>query len=645
MKFKSVLKRTKPIAASILIIALIGVIGVRAIDAKNSALTLTKSARIHLSNSFDAIDQGDFQKALEESSLANNDIGKIKLLAQSWGQDIQFLRLSNDNQSRLVAAERMLNASYLIINSITQINTELTKITNDEGLLSIDSGTGTISFDIEKSRVVLNELMSKIKTNLTKGKQELEIAKKSLPQDFNGEIEKGIKSVEIALNSLNGIEALLTDDLAWLSGTDGKDKKILLLFQNNAELRGGTGGSLGSFGVVKFSNGKLQNIDFGQNIYKLDNPFKLANSITPPEPLKWLTDNKWALKDSGWAVDGPLAFKNIEHFYKLETGEEVDGIMVIDTTAIEELLRQTGKIDLPQYNLSINDVNFRKEIEYETHKGYFDREGGKDENEPKKIISDMMPIFINKVFKNLEDKETAGNILSAFSKSLKSKHMLFYFNKTEFQNRLNELNYSGSVYPTVGDYIYINNSNIDGSKSSLSVSQAVKIKVNIQDDGSVQNVLSLKRSHNGTAEWPDGLNKNFIRLLIPEGSQIIKFAPVSGNYEQFFDKGFYENGLQYQVEKEAGKTAVNFWMTTEPGQTSELEIAYNPKIHFDMGNGFSYNLLLQKQPGANSDNVELEIQYPSKVEPQNVINYDDDNHKINLKFDLNKDKSIKINFK
>jgi len=131
------------------VMLLVAIIGVKAIGAKNSAMNMTHNVRLHLNESFEAIDRGDFQTAIDEANLARDEIKNLKLIAQSWGQDIQYLRLSNESGSKLVAVERMLNASYLIINSITGLNSHLSKITEESNLISVNK-SGKITFDIEE---------------------------------------------------------------------------------------------------------------------------------------------------------------------------------------------------------------------------------------------------------------------------------------------------------------------------------------------------------------------------------------------------------------------------------------------------------------------------------------------------------------
>jgi hypothetical protein len=299
---------------------------------------------------------------------------------------------------------------------------------------------------------------------------------------------------------------------------------------------------------------------------------------------------------------------------------------------------------MPAYNQTISADNFEQFAEYQVHEGYFQNAQNLVENEPKKILSDMMPKFLNSLFSHLSDQKSAPAIFESFDKSLKNKDITFYFDKPDFQQKINNLNYGGSVLPAIGDYIYVNNSNLAGGKSSSSVWQSINVNTSIDSSGKISDALTLTRDHKGTNTWPDGINKNFVRLLLLSDTKINNFNPVSGSFEQFFDQG-YKNDQKYWLTSEANKEAVNFWMSTKPGEESQLSLEYSPQYSVKTDADFTYVFTAQKQPGANPDQLTLNIVYPQGFTPLNVKNYDNENRKINLSFTLNQDETIKIKFK
>lgn len=629
------------IAAAVCVFVLFSLVQMTA--AKNSTEKLSMQARDHLQQSFSLIDSGNIGEAMKEADEAKKDIGKIKLIAQSWGQDIQYLRLASANSSKLLASERLLDASYNIINTLSAIHGQLANISFSEKKVS---GSGSnFSFNITNNQQVLISMINEGKSKLNAGKAQLLLAKKGLSDDQAIEADNAISAIDKAIKSIDSYQIILEKDLTWLSGADGREKNVLILFQNNSELRGGSGGSLGSFGIAHFKEGNLTGVDFGTNIYKIDQAFRAKTKITAPDELKFIVpENALTMKDSGWDIDGPKAMERITWFYNQETGNSVDGAIMIDTTAFTSLLKEVGPIEVSELGKNINADNFKDEVEYEVHKGYFDREGGKEENEPKKILALMMPKFLDKLFSSLKDTETSSAIFASFSKSLKQKDITLYFANEEFEKRLTDLNYSANVYPSVGDYIYVNNSNLDGFKSSLNVEETLKLSASISSEGKITNSVDLTRYHAGSDVWPDGLNRNFIRFLVPQNSEVANFETVQGYFEQMFDKGL-KDGKAFWTSDDYGKKIINFWMSTKPKEKSEAKVNYMPGYSVNTEGDFNYSITFQKQPGAPVDNVEFELNYPDGFEPQNVQNFDKKNKKILIKFNLDQDKTIKIKFK
>ncbi|MEK9156089.1 MAG: DUF4012 domain-containing protein [Patescibacteria group bacterium] len=631
-----ILRRHRGALASGLILFLLAFTFIKGTEAKENFSVRAESARANLSLALDNIETGDLGEALKAADLARADLYALKVFLQAWGQDIKYLSLLPSHGSELVAAEKLLNNTYSLLSAAS--------LFNEAAVIEAEGGK-SITVDIKKISTAFSVKLGGNKELLTKSRRELESISPDLPLELRMESQRAVKIIDKAQKNFDLIIDLLTYQLPWLSAETGGERRILVLFQNNSELRGGSGGSLGSFGLARFADGKLKEADFGTNIYKIDKPFKQREKIAPPGELNWiLADGYWVMKDSGWAVDGPEALEKVVWFYEKETGNRADGVIVVDTTAFTSLLAEVGGIELPQYGKTIDAENFKTEIEYEVHKGYFDRPGGKEENEPKKILTEMMPLFLEKFFAALGQKEKAAGLASAISRSVKQKHLFFYFRDSDLQKTLEQLNYAAKVYPTIGDYLYVNSSNLAGAKSSLSIAEKIRLNVNISGSGKITNNLRLARSHQGRDEWPDGVNKNYVRMLMPDGSKVNSFDPVAGNFQRFYTEGYLEN-KPYWMSREAGKEVVNFWMSTAPGEASEALISYEPNCRVDTSGDFNYNLLVQKQPGAPAGELELEVTYPKGFVPANVNNYDFINRKVLIRERLDSDKEFSLRFR
>ena len=125
-----------------------------------------------------------------------------------------------------------------------------------------------------------------------------------------------LKIVPVGNERRNEIGALM--DIYSQIGNSNGEKNLLVLFQNNLELRPG-GGFIGAFGVVKMKNGKIADI----NVEDTGNFDKnIPATMTPPAPLKdILGTESWKMRDSNWSPDFKTNAKKAEYFYKLGGGQ------------------------------------------------------------------------------------------------------------------------------------------------------------------------------------------------------------------------------------------------------------------------------------------------------------------------------------
>lgn len=621
----------KGAAVAMLLAAFLGFSYARAINDVDEFEQDARSMKISLNSAILGIESGNLSQAISEQEVAYQKLQSMKLNLEGWGQNSYYLSLMGDKRSKFVNLEKLLRGSSKMFEA---------SIVLEEGLgNSLNQGGEDVIVDFEKLTSDLNNSFEKSIGKLDEAERTLDDINTKVLSEYKIDIERAKTTSKNLRISLTKTKEIFDNEFKWLCGLDNEDKNILIIFQNNAELRGGSGGSLGSFGTARLSNGDLKTIDFGQNIFKYDNPFKGKDPITPPKDLVWVVpDGRWTLKDSGWAVDGLDALKNVHYFYELETGEKIDGIMTIDTSFFQDILRFTGPIEVANQEVAIDENNFRSIVEYEVHKGYFERDGNKEENEPKEILSQMMPKVIEKIFSQIGEKTKAVEFFQILKENAQRKNILLYMNNLDFQRKLTEYNLTGQVQRSdVGDYLYINNSNLDGFKSSLSIGEDIRLHSTIGDDFLVNNELRVRRNHFGKDEWPDGTNRNMVRLLLPYNFAINSFEIIEGNFFEHADNKYKNNQPFWNIE-EVDQSGIGYWMNAAPKETAELLVKYSFSSNVDTdGDKIVYPVVFQKQPGSLSSSIEYTLSYPENLRPLNVKEFDQDIREIKFKFMLDKD--------
>lgn len=413
--------------------------------------------------------------------------------------------------------------------------------------------------------------------------------------------------------------------IADLLGANGP-RKYLFLFQNNQEMRA-TGGFIGSYGLLSVnSRGQIKNF-FIDNIFNPDG--QLVEKIVPPKPIQKIS-TAWSMHDSNWFPDFPLSAKKAMLFYEKTGGATVDGVISITPTVMQKLLTITGPIAMEDYDITLTANNFVQNIQYKVEDDY-----DKEENKPKKIISDLAPIIFNKIFFSNNPK-TISKAIEAINRSLAEKQILFYSSNDELQKIISKLGWSGEILRTQKDYLSVVNTNINGYKTDGVISEKIDQRVNILSDGNIINTVTITRIHNGgdkKYDWWNKVNADYMRVYVPKGSKLLEVegqtreinkSPVDYdalNFKRDADVEREETSMKIDVDNgtrvydEADKTVFANWVYVSPQEKVVVKYKYLLpfKISFSKDNPAStYSVLVQKQSGSFGSDYSLQIAYPKK---------------------------------
>lgn len=393
-------------------------------------------------------------------------------------------------------------------------------------------------------------------------------------QKFKKEFDAVSPLFDLGFESLSKLDKFLGKE---------KPQKYLILLENNYELRPG-GGFIGTYGIWEFENGKTKNF-FLNGVSNLE--YKNPHSQPAPFPLSTITSS-FKFMDSNIWPDFAASAQEALKFYEGWTGENIDGVIAITPTLIKDILKIIGPIDLPEYNLTVDEENFFSTIQFEV-------EAGKDKKnwqDPKQVIYLFANRFLDKIYYQTTPQQYF-QIFQVFLENLNEKHILFYFKDKDLQSFIEKWNFGGRVKQTNdSDYLMLVNWNVGGLKSSLFVKQKVEHKITIRENGQIEAELLIKRHHtkdysypyydNFTKKhlWLIGPNKNYMKIYLPVGCKVIETQNIAS--------------LDYYSE--FNKDVLGFWFTTQPLEEKEVKIRYILPFKVQKTPGI-YRLLIQKQPG------------------------------------------------
>ncbi len=377
-------------------------------------------------------------------------------------------------------------------------------------------------------------------------------------------------------------------------------KTYLMIFQNDKELRP-TGGFMTAYAFLTLDKGRISS-STSDDIYRLDEKLlKVCRSkicpLTPPAPIvRYLPEangkprTAWSMRDSNMSPDVPTSMKQFENMYNL-LGEGLpwDGVILIDTHVVEELIKITGPIEVfgTTYSADKDPRCNCPNVIYELEAYAQIIEKGQEDR--KAILGTLMQQILARSLGAATEK--MPEFINAGVKLAQGKHLMFYMHDQKLQEALNKLDWTGLMKPYTYDYLMINDSNFAGGKTNLYVQDDVKLEINIDNSGKVKHKLTINyRNPEEYKVWLNGINRTYVRAYVPKGSKLTN------------SKGS-ENAVT-TIEDDLGKTVFEAFVQVRPGSSRELIFEYELPQPVS---GKDYDLTVQKQPGTRDFDYSIYI--------------------------------------
>ncbi len=429
-----------------------------------------------------------------------------------------------------------------------------------------------------------------------------------------GAYEEDIESMSSQLTGLKeGLDAIVG-----FLDTDG-EKRIVLLFENHSELRP-SGGFAGSYGELVLERGSVKSLEVNDIYY----PDKfLAKKVIPPPQLQGITPN-WGARDTNWFFDFTDSAGKLMEYLEASTiysDESItfDGVIALNARVVEDMLRLTGPLDIPEYGLSLNANNFLREIQEEVEA---DRNPGEN---PKLVLKSAAPLLLESLGEL--DGDRRDGLLDVFVGRAKNKDIKFYFRDGQLQSLITSWNVGGQDYELetgfIGDYLAIINANVAGGKTDVFVDQTVELESQIGADGVVYDNLTVSRVHRGGSEpesFYNKINQNFLRILtVPSArlefiqggirKEVTPLVSYAGSaYVEDEDLSRLEDSRTLLITPAdgyaeqylySGKRLFGTWFNVPPGESRSLVMRYSggqaPLI-----DGQQYKFVMDKQSGSET---------------------------------------------
>lgn len=548
-------------------------------------------------------------------ALASEEIAKTKKSLTQTQADfkalsyVRFIPIANwyyaDADHALKAAENGLESGTLVIDSLKPY----TDILGLKGQGSFVMGSAE---DRIKTAVMtmgkITPRIDEIAVSIREVRKEIDaIDANHYPEFiFGPKVKKQLQQVqELTDQSVAFVDEArpLIKVLPSLLGETG-EKKYLILFQNDKELRA-SGGFLTGYAIFKIDRGIIK-IEGSDDIYTLDN--SIASKPKAPEPiLKYLPKvNSLNLRDANLSPDFITSMNTFNELYnKASARTKVDGIIAIDTHVLVSTIKilddkisaggltfttkNDPRCDCPQVIYELEN-NISRPVNYV-------RTGRKD------LLGDLLYAIMQRALSS-SPKLYWGNLFQSVIAQTNQKHILFYLYDKEAQSGIEALNAAGRIQNVEGDYLHINDVNFGGAKSNLFVKHAVTVNYETKNDGSILKTVTINYKN---PQEPSDCNlergglclnaelRNWLRIYVPKGSQMTE------------SKGSQVKMTTYD---ELEKTVFDGFLTVRPKGAATFTISY--KLPFKLSAGSPLPVLIQKQPGTEGHEYTIMVNGKTK---------------------------------
>jgi hypothetical protein len=484
-------------------------------------------------------------------------------------------------------------------------------------------------------------------------KQLYSIDENNLPSEYRQPFLSFRSQSDLAVSALSSLLSSAREIKDFLGVS--QDKRYLLVFQNNAEMRG-AGGFFGSYALVDIRDGRVRKLEVPAG-GSYDTEAGMRTFVQSPKPL-WLVSPRWFFWDANWWPDWPTSARALMWFYEKSDGPTVDGVISFTPDVLADLLRISGPIDMQaEYGLTIDADNFWDLLQTTVEKDNLIKKyplematvPDSPKNQPKKIIGDLMTRIMDKLPQVLS-VENIPDLLSALEGNLSAKNIMLYFNDPGLQAKAGRYGLDGAMARSSFDYLLVAHTNIAGQKSDRRMVEKIEHDIQVLSDGSIIDTLTIKRAHTGIKnEILSGVrNVDWLRVYVPEGSQLLSASGFRAPEAVYFEepeeswevfpflastenKALVDLSSGTKVYIENGKTVFANWVMTDPGETSLVRFRYRlpfrlGQLKKEMGGdwwqGFSnffeseedgpmpFSLLIQKQPGASPADINFTLSLP-----------------------------------
>jgi hypothetical protein len=185
-------------------------------------------------------------------------------------------------------------------------------------------------------------------------------------------------------------------------------------------------------------------------------------------------------------------------------GATTDGVIAVNADLLGELLKVTGDMPMPEYNVTITADNLFTTLQNQVELNY-----DKTTNQPKAIIADLAPKLLEQLLAN---KDKQKEVVKVLVDALANKDVQIYLSDADLQTKIKKFAWAGEMLEASSDYLAVVNTNIAGGKTDKDIYQTIEHQAEIMPNGDIIDTVKVTRTNKGELNNPLA---GFWRVVMP----------------------------------------------------------------------------------------------------------------------------------
>ena len=336
----------------------------------------------------------------------------------------------------------------------------------------------------------------------------------------------------------------------------------LIFLQNPDELRA-TGGFTGAYALLTIEDGVIHSLTI-EDIYDADGQF--TGYVTPPTGVsEYLSSgNGLRLPDANWHPDFPSSAQTQLAFFGLADKTDITGVVGVQADTISTLLKLTGPISLPDYDVTVTPENITSVL----------RTGRDDffpgSRQKKHILTQFSALFISQLQQSISQQPVA--FLGSVHNALDTKDVQIFATDTGLQTLLAQQNWAGAVSTQSDLDLFWVESNVGINKANALVDRSLRLDLSNNHATLTANITNTNKpgeqSSDTSSAAAHNAYVNYQRLLIPPDWQLnqilIENEPVANWDEEILTTSSGDRFRQIgflTIVPEQGETVIQMELT------------------------------------------------------------------------------------